>query len=137
MKTKHIVILSLFLLALFACEEKDIHTYSGEDGIYFNKRERVGDILTDSTNFTFIYVDEGVNESVVSIPLQLVGKESPQDRPVNIKVVGGTAVEGTDFLLPSNPAMPADKSSFMLEVTLKRTSSLKAEPKSGNSLKDI
>lgn len=124
MKKKYLHLLLIPLLVLFSCEDKDVETYTGKEGIYFNKRERIGNILTDSTNFTFVYVDETIKESIVSIPIQLVGRESNEDRPVNIKVVGGTAKEGEDYTLPTNPVMPAGESSFNFEVTLKRTPSL-------------
>lgn len=121
MKTKNIFLWLLLLLVLSACEEKEVDTYSGKEGIYFNQRVRIGNLLTDSTNFTFVYTNEAEKEAVVSIPVQLVGRAINKDRPVNIKITGGTAVEGVDFSLMENLVLPADSSSFGFEVTLKRT----------------
>ena len=121
MKTKNIFLWLLLLLVLSACEEKEVDTYSGKEGIYFNQRVRIGNLLTDSTNFTFVYTNEAEKEAVVSIPVQLVGRAVNKDRPVNIKITGGTAVEGVDFSLMENLVLPADSSSFGFEVTLKRT----------------
>lgn len=121
--------LSILFLGLIACDEKEIPLYSAEEGIYFNKRERVGDILTDSSNFTFVYIESTQTEGTVSIPVQLVGRATDSPRPVSIKVVGGTAREGEDYTLPENPVLPAGASSFDYVVTLKRTASLQTEAK--------
>ena len=84
-------------MGLTACSEEEVNTYSADEGIYFNQRIRVGNILTDSTNFTFVYIEESQNEATVSIPVQLVGRATDEPRPVNIKVVGGSAKEGDDL----------------------------------------
>ena len=124
MKTRYIFILTLLIYGLSACQEKEVHTFSGQEGIYFNQRERIGDILTDSTNFTFVYVDESEDNAIVSIPIQLVGRATNMPRPISIKLVGGTAIEGQDFTLPVNPQLPAGASEFNYEITLNRTASL-------------
>ena len=119
----------MLILGLTACSEEEVNTYSAEEGIYFNQRIRVGNILTDSTNFTFVYIEESQNEATVSIPVQLVGRAIDEPRPVNIKVVGGSAKEGDDFVLPVNPVLPAGASSFNYEITLKRSTVLQEEAK--------
>ena len=91
MKTRNIFIwIMLLIMGLTACSEEEVNTYSADEGIYFNQRIRVGNILTDSTNFTFVYIEESQNEATVSIPVQLVGRATDEPRPVNIKVVGGS-----------------------------------------------
>ena len=72
MKTRNIFIWIMLIIGLTACSEEEINTYSADEGIYFNQRIRVGNILTDSTNFTFVYIEESQNEAIVSIPVQLV-----------------------------------------------------------------
>ncbi|MBC5621625.1 MULTISPECIES: DUF4843 domain-containing protein [Butyricimonas] len=129
MKTRNIFIWIMLILGLTACSEEEVNTYSAEEGIYFNQRIRVGNILTDSTNFTFVYIEESQNEATVSIPVQLVGRAIDEPRPVNIKVVGGSAKEGDDFVLPVNPVLPAGASSFNYEITLKRSTVLQEEAK--------
>ena len=119
----------MLILGLTACSEEEVNTYSAEEGIYFNQRIRVGNILTDSTNFTFVYIEESQNEATVSSPVQLVGRAIDEPRPVNIKVVGGSAKEGDDFVLPVNPVLPAGASSFNYEITLKRSTVLQEEAK--------
>lgn len=123
------LLLSLFFLGPIACDEKEIPAYDAEEGIYFNKRERVGNILVDSSNFTFVYLEPSQMEGMVCIPVQLVGRTVGQPRPVTIKVVGGTAQEGEDFTLPPNPILPANATSFDYVVTLKRTESLQTAVK--------
>ena len=130
MKTRNIFIwIMLLIMGLTACSEEEVNTYSADEGIYFNQRIRVGNILTDSTNFTFVYIEESQNEATVSIPVQLVGRATDEPRPVNIKVVGGNAKEGDDFVLPVNPVLPAGASSFNYEITLKRSTALQEEAK--------
>ena len=130
MKTRNIFIwIMLLIMGLTACSEEEVNTYSADEGIYFNQRIRVGNILTDSTNFTFVYIEESQNEATVSIPVQLVGRAIDEPRPVNIKVVGGSAKEGDDFVLPVNPVLPAGASSFNYEITLKRSTVLQEEAK--------
>ena len=119
----------LLIMGLTACSEEEVNTYSADEGIYFNQRIRVGNILTDSTNFTFVYIEESQNEATVSIPVQLVGRATDEPRPVNIKVVGGSAKEGDDFVLPVNPVLPAGASSFNYEITLKRSTALRKKQK--------
>lgn len=120
--------MAFILMGLASCE-KDIDTYSGEEGVYFNKRIRIGNILTDSTNFTFVYTEESLDIQNVIIPVQLVGRATDFDRPVAVKVAGGDAVEGTDYILPVNPVLPAGAHSFEYVITLKRTEALKTMEK--------
>lgn len=129
MKTRNIFIGMMLIIGLIACSEEEVNTYNAAEGIYFNQRIRVGNILTDSTNFTFVYTEESQNEAIVSIPVQLVGRATDEPRPVNIKVVGGSAKEGDDFVLPANPVLPAGASSFNYEITLKRSTALQEEAK--------
>ena len=76
MKTSNIFIWIMLIIGLTACSEEEVNNYSANEGIYFNQRIRVGNILTDSTNFTFVYIEESQNEAIVSIPVQLVGRAS-------------------------------------------------------------
>ena len=81
MKTRNIFIwIMLLIMGLTACSEEEVNTYSADEGIYFNQRIRVGNILTDSTNFTFVYIEESQNEATVSIPVQLVGRATDEPR---------------------------------------------------------
>ena len=88
MKTRNIFIwIMLLIMGLTACSEEEVNTYSADEGIYFNQRIRVGNILTDSTNFTFVYIEESQNEATVSIPVQLVGRATDGPRPAPVKKV--------------------------------------------------
>lgn len=129
MKTRNIFIWIMLIIGLTSCSEEEVNNYSADEGIYFNQRIRIGNILTDSTNFTFVYIEESQREAIVSIPVQLVGRAIDEPRSVNIKVVGGSAKEGDDFVLPINPVLPAGASSFNYEITLKRSTSLQEEAK--------
>ena len=62
MKTSNIFIWIMLIIGLTACSEEEVNNYSANEGIYFNQRIRVGNILTDSTNFTFVYIEESQND---------------------------------------------------------------------------
>ena len=48
MKTSNIFIWIMLIIGLTACSEEEVNNYSANEGIYFNQRIRVGNILTDS-----------------------------------------------------------------------------------------
>lgn len=116
---------------LISCDEEKIASYSGEEGIYFNKQSvsegQLG--MVDSTNFTFAYVEEVQDSQLLQIPVQLVGRVVDYPRPVNIKVDGGDAVEGVDYQLLLNQVLPAGADAFNFQVILKRTEALLVQEK--------
>lgn len=107
-------------LAAVSCEENKIDAYGGENGIYFNKRIAVGNVLQDSTYETFAYVEAG-NDIEIRIPVQSVGRVANVDREVLIEVTSDNATEGVDYLLPDKCVLPAGKAVFNYVVTLKRS----------------
>ncbi len=130
---------SIILLAILLCWgcENDDFLYQGEEngvsGIYFLKVVSTsidGTPLgyTDSISYSFQNDPLEVQVHRVKIPVRLFGMLSDQDRPFRLKVIGGTAVEGEDFLpLPEEYIFPAQKAEAEAWVDIKRTPELTKE----------
>lgn len=124
MKNIWIIISAVFLLV--SCEERNPGLFKDITGVYFNNT--TGSMtLTDSLDLTFVYEAGDVME--VPVRIQLVGRTSGEDRTLSVTVDSGNAMEGIDYLLPENPALPAGESYTDYILTLKRTEALKRERK--------
>lgn len=134
MKKFSIVLFAIFLF--WGCENDDF-LYQGEEGgvsgIYFLKvtstsMDGTPQGYTDSISYSFQNDPLDVEIRRVKIPVQLFGMLSDQDRPFRLKVVGGTAVEGEDFLpLPEEYIFPAHEANTEAWVDIRRTSKLTKE----------
>ena len=123
MKLHNISIL-LVMLVLCSCEERNPDLFGEITGVYFNNRSAQM-AVTDSLNLTFVY--EASDRMEVPVKIQLLGRASDEDRPLDISVVSSDAVEGVDYILPSSPVLPAGASEADYIVTLLRTAPLKSE----------
>ena len=134
MKKFSIVLLAILLF--WGCENDDF-LYQGEEGgvsgLYFLKVTSTSidgtpQGYTDSSSYSFQNDAWDVETHRVKIPVQLFGMLSDEDRPFRLKVVGGTAVEGEDFLpLPEKYIFPADKANTEAWVDIRRTPKLTKE----------
>ncbi len=123
---KKILIIISVLLLLISCEERNPGLFMDMTGVYFNNT--TGSMtVTDSLDLTFVYEAGDVME--VPVRIQLVGRTSDQDRALSVTVDSDDALEGTDYLLPENPVLPAGESYTDYILTLKRTDALKRERK--------
>lgn len=113
-------------LALAGCNESLPGNFGAIEGIYFNNQQSNATIV-DSVACTFIYED--ADELDVPIRVQLVGRTSPQPRPVDIRVSSTDAELGTDYTLDGEAVLPAGSTSFDYVVTLRRTDILKQQSK--------
>lgn len=113
-KTLYYIILLLGLLTA-GCQESEIGTYAGTDGIYFNNRT-TGQMLTDSMAFSFIYYDYESTE--VRVKVQTYGRTKAYDRPFAISVTSPNAREGVDYEIVSRPVIPAGESATDFIVRL-------------------
>ena len=87
---KYLLITLFALLWLeYGCDS-EYETYNGEDVIYMNE-------TTDTTRFSFTYVDSKYDRQTQEINIKAVGKVYDYDRVVNIKFTPKNAVEGVDF----------------------------------------
>lgn len=102
-----------FLIAVFvccqACNEDELDTYKGKDGIYFAKRG-VGSTVTDySDTTTFSFAFAPVPDTVIQISVKGFGEVAAHDRKFAVKVEDGNAVEGVCYeLLSDQLILPAD-----------------------------
>lgn len=116
----------LTILLLVSCEERNPGYFNDITGVYFNNTS--GSLsVTDSLDLTFVYQSGDIME--VPVRIQLVGRTSLEDRALSVTVESDNAVEGTDYLLPENPVLPAGASYTDYMITLMRTDALKRERK--------
>lgn len=116
----------LGLLFLVSCEERNPDLFGDVTGVYFNN-VTAAMAVTDSLDYTFIYEASDMIE--VPVRVQLVGRASDADRPLNITVTSDNAQEGVDYVLPSEAVLPAGAYYADYMVTLKRTEALKSSRK--------
>lgn len=109
-------------MGLAACEEQEPAGFREISGVYFDNRG-TGNMIVDSTSVTFVYTNDNTME--VSVRVQVLGNPSATERPVAIRVAGGTAEEGTDYELKTAAVIPADSVGLDYVVELKRTPILK------------
>lgn len=108
-------------IGIISCEEDSLQVYDSVEGIYFDNY--LARQLADSSNYTFVYIEEDVIE--VDIKIQTLGSQSDIDRVVNMRVSSENAEEGVDYVLPELCVIPANYSKFNYTVRLLRTPSLK------------
>ena len=123
---KNIIIFISLLVAATSCIERNPGYFQDISGVYFNNTSG-SMIVSDSLDVTFVYTAGDAME--IPVKVQLLGRSAQEDRPVEITVSSDNAVEGTDFILPQHPVLPAGASSMDYIVTLKRTEALKSEKK--------
>lgn len=121
---KYICLGIVLLIGLTGCEEEKPAAFDEINGIYFNNRQK-DNTVTDSTSVTFVYTND--NTMDVGVIIQTLGRPTAQARPVDIRVVGGNAIEGTDYELIATAEIPAETVSCDYLVRLKRTPILKQE----------
>lgn len=121
----------LLILGIWGCEN-DRQYYDGEpndiSGIYFQYFSRTlnGErVWQDSLLFSFQNILPEIKEYTVSIPVKLLGFVSQSPRTFQVKVCGGTAIEGEDFIpLEKEYIFPAEVSETTFPLILKRTDKL-------------
>lgn len=118
--------LALVLLGAVSCQERHPALFDDINGVYFNNLSGTMSV-TDSVDITFVY--EKSDEMQVPVRVQLVGRPSDEDRPLNISVRSKNAQVDVDYTLPDVAVLPAGKSYTDYVVTLRRTPDLKSAPK--------
>lgn len=146
MKTSLIYTVLFFNLAvlLFSCKKSDLITYEGERSLYFSIAS------VDSINVSFAILSDNTKDSILKIPVGLLGNQLDAAVPYEIIVDNQltTAVQGTDYELSGPLNFPAKKSSDTIYVKVLRTKAmastqfslglqLKSSPQFNNSLLDI
>lgn len=126
MKPRTILTLLILTLAAAGCEESLPRHFDSLEGIYFNNQQNNG-MIVDTASYTFIYEDRDQME--VQVRIQQLGRLSPSDRPVALRITSPDAVEGVDYTAPDEALLPANASYFDYPITLYRTEVLKSKIK--------
>lgn len=118
---KNIIMVLLALLGLgYGCDSEYMD-YVGTDVIYMNE-------ITDTTRFSFTYVDGKIDRQVQEIKVNTIGKVYDYDRVVNIKFTPVNAVEGVDFEpFAAQYVVKAGETSMVIPVVMIRTKALQKE----------
>lgn len=126
----HFTTLALATLLLSSCSEETPDAFLEINGIYFNNRANASaaSALLDNTDVTFVY--ENSDEMEVPVKIQLTGRPSAINRPIEVVVTSENAIKGIDYTLPLTAELPAGATELNYIVTLKRTDALKAQTKS-------
>lgn len=125
---KRFIYISAVLMTALAtaCQERHPAPFIDMSGVYFNNTSGTMTV-TDSLDLTFVYESGDILE--VPVRVQLVGRPSDEDRPLDITVDSENAVEGEDYVLPSSAVIPAGAAYMDYVVTLRRTAALKQQKK--------
>lgn len=126
-------LIQLFLATLVVCSacEKDIDTFSGESGIYFETRN----IFLDTIYISWGLKNSEIVEQKTRLKVCLYGNTADYDRNFKIEVITNaddemSAVEGVDFLIADTECvMPANMAETYIDIDLLRSSNLRNQPK--------
>ena len=121
----------LLILGIWGCEN-DRQLYDGEEndvsGIYFRYSSSTLNgvkVWQDSLLFSFQNILPDVKEYTLRIPVKVLGFVADYPRPFKVRVCGGTAIEGEDFLaLEEEYQFPAHAGEATFPVVVKRTDKL-------------
>ena len=122
MVMKRIIFICCIPLFFAACE-KDIDTYEGEDGIYFDYKQT----STDTFHIAWGLKSSEIKEQTVRLRVALQGNVVDYDRPFSVEVVTDPAdtllaEEGIDYRpFPLDYVMPANKAMAYVEVKVLRS----------------
>ncbi|QPH41479.1 DUF4843 domain-containing protein [Pedobacter endophyticus] len=107
-------------LLLFSCKKTKLITYEGENALYFAIPS------TDSLRVDFSLLHDSVRESILKIPVGLLGRqiETATSYEIVIDDQLTTAIKGSDFEMPEQFSFPANKSRDTLSVKVTRTERL-------------
>lgn len=120
---KYLYIISLALLSVGYSCDSEYDTYSGTDVVYMNE-------TTDTTRFSFTYVDSKYDRQTQEIKIKAIGNVYDYDRVVNIKFTTKNATEGIDFEpLADQYVIKAGEISLVIPIVMIRTEALQTEEK--------
>ncbi|SMC94054.1 DUF4843 domain-containing protein [Pedobacter africanus] len=121
MKTYSIYMVPLFILiTFFSCKKSDLITYEGKPALYFSIAS------VDSLSVNFSLLPDEKKDSVLKIPVSLLGKQLDADATFDVLVNGQvtTAAGGTDYELSGQFSMKAKKSTDTVRIKILRTAKL-------------
>ena len=103
----------LSVLGLMSCQENEHMIYGEKAAVYFST-------LTENDSLSYSFAAGLTEEDVVSIPVTIIGEQSPEVRKIAFSVdPASTAVEGTHFKnLPAEQLLPAGAVETSIDVTV-------------------
>ncbi|HWK07428.1 MAG TPA: DUF4843 domain-containing protein [Puia sp.] len=124
-----VVISSMALLQ--ACKKENVPTFDSTPSLYFLSTSHLSPhSVADSVMASFGYSADNVTDSIIKLPINVIGKTSPVDRVYKVIVVdsGTTAKAGYNYDLPKNTVIRAGLSTDSLAVTIHRTPDILYHP---------
>ena len=123
--------IALSLILLWGCEKKEIEVFTTNDtGIYFQSGTSFSSTTqnySDSVSYSFVSAAPAATYSILSAPVNTMGKVADYDRPFKVVVdeEQTTAIEGVHYALDLDTCyIPAGASSANVLVTFFRTEDL-------------
>jgi len=126
-----ILVVVAFIALLPACKKQDIPSFDAAPSIYFLATAQwSGDPATDSLLTSFGYAADNVTDSIIKLPISVLGKTSPIDREYKVTAVasGTTAKAGYNYDLPEKTVIRAGLSTDSLTITIHRTPDILYNP---------
>lgn len=129
MKAKYIIVSLMAMAALASCE-KDMMTYSGKDGIYFDTEGMV----LDTVSVHWGLKNSDITEQEIQLKVKLIGNVADHDRNFSVEVEtregdDSAAVEGVHYEpIVKQYAIKAGEAETTISVKLKRSPELMNKP---------
>lgn len=126
--------LAIIAAITFSCT-KDLDTYEGENGIYFDTRYGNAVLSRDTIRVSWGMKPSSVTSQTVGLRVLLMGNTAPYDRKFNVEVGyepgdENGAEAGIDYVeLPREFCIPANEAETTIEVTLLRRQGLAEKPR--------
>ncbi len=130
MNQKLIYIILLSVTAVFTACEKEIDTYSGDSGLYFDTEG----MTLDTISVHWGLKNSDVTEQVLTLKVKLFGEVKDYDRPFSIQVEtleddSIPAIEGRDYeAFPTQYVMKAGEAETNIDIKLLRDPHLVSTP---------
>ncbi|NSL88856.1 DUF4843 domain-containing protein [Chitinophaga solisilvae] len=119
----------MLLLLMQACKKSEIPFYSGSSDIYFSVINQQSRLSIDTTAITFSYNPER-NDSVILLPVRILGPVSPQERAFRCVVIDtakAAAKAGVHYDLPAAFVIPANAVSTTIRMVLHKTADMQQQ----------
>ncbi|MFV0541178.1 MAG: DUF4843 domain-containing protein [Aestuariibaculum sp.] len=134
-KYKYILTLIGSITLLFsACSKDELEQFdTNTSHIYFEWAKEGTNGLglkssqyIDSLNISFAYELPSFTDSIINVPVKLLGYTTKTERVVNLKVLtSSSAIQDTHYEIPTSVTFPADSVRTYIPVKIKRDAALK------------
>src|SRR5699024_2258140 len=92
---KYLLVIVTAVFCLFSCKKNNLEPYHGADNIYFSGAKLSSP--DDSMTVSFGLLPD-IEDSLIKIPISVMGKPAEKDRPYKVKILDvSTAEEGVDY----------------------------------------